>query len=73
MISRTVRIMFDSLAAAADGLIVVLEDARETGRHYEFGGLDVQQVLASGLLLTGDVEDVADKLEALPGTTRHTE
>lgn len=73
MISRTVRVYFDSLEAAADGLVLVLEDCRETSHEYSFGGLHVEQVLQSGLLLTGDVDEVVDKLISLPGTTRHDE
>ncbi len=66
-----IRFFFDSLGAAASALIVVLEDARVTEHKYRFGGLKASQILASGLLLKGDIEEIAAKLEDLPGVLRH--
>jgi len=65
------RIMFDSLDAAVEGLLVVLEDARETVFKYSFGSLSAEQVYASGLMLIGEIEEVTHKLEQIAGTTRY--
>lgn len=65
--STQARFFFDSLEAAAEGLIVVLLDARQTTAEYRFGGLSAKQLLASGLLLDGDIADVSLKLDQVPG------
>lgn len=65
------RIMFDSLESAVEGLLIVLEDARETVFNYSFGSLSTEQVYASGLMLIGEIEEVAAKLEQIEGTTRY--
>lgn len=67
------RFFFDSLSAAAKGLLTVVLDARETPHFYRFGGLSAKQVLASGLLLEGQIESIADRLEQLPGVLRYDE
>lgn len=69
--SRTSRVLFDSLADAAAGLLIVLDDARTTKHHYQFGSLSAEQVYASGLLLIGEVDEVLEKLDQLPGTSRY--
>lgn len=69
----TTRFFFENLETAALGLITVLEDARTTKTVYSFGSLSADQVLASGLLLVGDIEEVASKLESISGALRHDE
>lgn len=71
--SQTSRFYFDSLQAAALGLVTVLEDARSTEATYSFGSLSADQVYASGLIVTGDIEGIAAKLEQLEGAIRHDE
>jgi hypothetical protein len=71
--SKTTRFFFDQLDVAAEALILVLEDARETDAKYSFGGLSAQQIYASGLILEGEIDAIAAKVEELPGTTRHDE
>jgi hypothetical protein len=60
--------MFDTLEAAADGLATVLTDARETDKYYTFAGISAEQILKSGLILEGDLEEVVDKLQNLEGS-----
>lgn len=69
----SVRIFFDSLEAAAEALLLVLEDARVTDRHYSFGTLSTSQILQSGLILIGDLEEILPRLETIPGATRYDE
>lgn len=71
MMYQSSRIMFDSLEAAVEGLLLTLEDARETVFTYSFGGLSAEQVYASGLMLIGEIEEVATKLEQIEGATRY--
>lgn len=66
----TARFYFDSIETAARALILVLEDARVTTAKYGFGTLSADQVLASGLLLVGDIESIASRLERLDGAFR---
>lgn len=63
-----VRFMFDNLKSAASGLEVVLTDARETEYFYTFAGISAEQILKSGLIVEGDIEEVADKLKNLEGS-----
>lgn len=67
MVDTSTRFLFDSFLAAAEGLITVLMDARTTSKDYTFSGLNAMQVRTSGLVLTGDIEDIVAKLEQIPG------
>jgi hypothetical protein len=69
----TTRWMFDSLEAAASGLIVILENARTTAHRYTIEGLSAEVALQSGVVLTGEVDDVNLKMNAVPGAARHDE
>ena len=69
-ISASARYYFDSLDAAAQGLIVVLQDARKTTAQYRFGGLSAAQILRSGLILEGDITAVSAQLDKVPGAAR---
>lgn len=73
MLHSTSRFFFDSLSAAAQGLLTVVLDARETPHFYSFGSLSAKQVLKSGLLLEGQIDAIAYRLEQVPGTIRHNE
>lgn len=70
MVSTSARFYFDTLQAAAAGLLTVLLDARETEKFYRFGGLSAPSLLRSGLLLEGDIEEISAKLEDLTGVVR---
>ena len=59
----TVRVFFNSLADAVEALLIVLNDARTSAHAYSFGSLSAKQVLASGLILSGEVEEVLSKLD----------
>lgn len=63
------RIMFDSLAAAAEGLKVTLKYARTCKETFRFGPLTAQQILASGLRVSGSTNKIRGMLEDVPGTT----
>lgn len=71
MNNTSARFFFESLAGAVEALLVVLEDARETDYSYRFGSLSADQVFMSGLMLVGQIDDVASKLEQIEGTTRY--
>ena len=73
MASESVRFYFDTPVAAAAGLLAVLLDARQTERKYRFGGLDKDVIYTSGLLIEGDVQEIAAKVAALPGAVRQDE
>lgn len=73
MESTTSRFLFDSIGAAAHGLVTLLTHARKTTDRYRFYGLNVNAVLQSGLVLEGEIDAVSALLEAVPGTTRHDE
>lgn len=60
--------MFDSLESAAEGLETVLTDARKTKFSYSFAGISADQILKSGLILEGEVTEVAEKLQDLEGS-----
>lgn len=68
--SESLRFHFDSLDAAAEGLLAVLDDARSGTAEYRFGSLSAKQVLSSGLMLEGDITEVAAKLDKVPGAAR---
>lgn len=65
------RIFFDTLEGAVRALTLILTDARETNKDYSFGSLSVKQVMASGLMLTGDAEEILTSLREIPGTSVH--
>ncbi len=73
MESTSVRFLFDDLGAAADAMNTVLLDARHTDLDYRFYGLNLNALLQSGLVMEGEIQNVAAKVEALPGTTRYDE
>lgn len=68
---QSVRFIFDSIESAAEGLLLVLQDARTTQATYRFGGLSAGQVLHSGLVIEGQIIDVAQKVEQVAGAVRH--
>lgn len=69
----TSRWLFDSLEAAAAGLIVVLQNARQTSSRYTIEGLSADEALKSGVVLSGEIEEVNRKLDTVPGAVRHDE
>lgn len=71
--SRSARFLFDSTAAVAEALIILLTHARSTRDQYRFYGLNVNAVLQSGLVLEGQIDAVSALLEKVPGTTRYDE
>jgi hypothetical protein len=64
---KSSRYLFDSLDAAVEALLVVLEDARITVHSYRFGSLSADQVYASGLMLIGEIDEVCVKLDEIEG------
>lgn len=69
----TQRFMFDSVEAASEALATVLQDARTSKVFYQFYELTPEAVMSSGLLLAGDLENIAPKLEDLQGTISYME
>lgn len=67
------RFIFDSLEAAAQSLELVLLDARKSKKDYSFAGLSAGQILKSGLILEGDIVDVANKLKTVDGSVLFVE
>ena len=70
---KRVRYMFDSLESAAAGLQTVLTDARKTKLFYSFAGVSADQILKSGLILEGDIEQVSSELDKLAGAAQFVE
>lgn len=73
MAETSTRFYFDSVRAAAAGLLTVVLDARTTKKNYRFGGLSAQAVYSSGLHLEGEILEIVEKLDALPGVIRQDE
>jgi hypothetical protein len=71
--SQSVRFYCDDLLAASTVLLTVLVDARVSNSSYTFGGLSPQEILVSGMLIVGDITDIAAQLEVIPGVVRHNE
>jgi hypothetical protein len=69
----TSRWIFDSLEAAASGLIVILEDARKTHSRYTIEGLSAEQALKSGVVLSGEIDAVNLAMSRVAGADRHDE
>jgi hypothetical protein len=63
------RIMFDSLASAVEGLRMVLKYARTCEETFTFGPLTAQQILASGLHLSGSTNKIRAMLDDVPGAS----
>lgn len=61
------RVMFDSLDAAASGLLLTLAYARTCSEKFTFSPLDAQQILQTGLRLEGQTNKIRDILETVPG------
>jgi hypothetical protein len=59
--------MVDSVQAAAETLVAVLEHARKSRDFYEFGPIDAQSVMRVGLYLDGDIDDVLQDVLEVPG------
>lgn len=69
-ISSTETFTFTSLRAAAEALLVVLEDARDTDRQYAFTGLTPGRILKDGLVLQGEVVDITTRVGLIAGAVR---
>lgn len=59
------------MEAAATVLLAVLTDARKTKHDYRFGPLSAQTILASGLLVEGEIDDVHTLISRYPGLEVH--
>jgi len=66
------RIFFDSLPAAAEGLLELLQHSRDNGKvQFKFGPTSAPSILESGLWMDGDIEPLADSIEnKIPGSVR---
>lgn len=71
LVSQTVTFFFDNLENSTKALLEILQDARITDSSYRFSGLTAQDILLSGVRLEGEIEDIAEKLEAIPGAVRY--
>lgn len=68
------RFFFDNLKAAAEFLVEVLEYARNHKEvDFRFGPTSAQAALASGLWMEGQIKDLADSLDKIPGVVRERE
>ncbi len=70
-VSKTARFTFDSYLAAAEALLITLEDARTTKLFYQITGLTPETILRGGLTLEGQIDGISEKLSAISGATRH--
>lgn len=69
-ISGTVHFTFTSYLAAAQALLVVMEDARTTNKWYRITGRSPEALVARGLVLEGEIADISEKVAAISGATR---
>ena len=67
---ESVRFHFTSFMAAAEALLLVIEDARSTESFYTITGLSPDKILKHGLLLEGDVADISKRVALLEGAVR---
>jgi hypothetical protein len=67
--SKTALFTFDTYLAAAQGLLVVMTDARKTTRQYRITGRSPERILVSGLLLEGEIDEVSELVADIPGAT----
>lgn len=68
--STSVRFTFNTYLGAVQALLTVLEDARSTDHFYRITGLSPEGILSRGILLEGDVDDIARQVERISGSTR---
>lgn len=61
------RVLVDSVQAAAETLVTVLEHARKTRDYYTFGPINAESVMREGLYLDGDIEEVLDEVLEVSG------
>lgn len=61
------RVMVDSVQAAAETLVTVLEHARKTKQDYEFGPINAESVMRLGLYLDGDIDEVLEDVLEVSG------
>jgi hypothetical protein len=59
--------MVDSIEAAAETILTVLEHARKTKSDYEFGPINAEVVMRVGLYLDGDIDEVLEEVLEVPG------
>lgn len=70
-ISKTARFTFSTYLGAVEALIETLEDARTTRKTYRITGITPKSILANGLLLTGEIDEISEKISGIIGATRH--
>lgn len=73
LLSESATFFFDSLESSAKALLQILVDARITDSYYRFSGLTAQDIFLSGIHLEGEIVEIAEKLEAIPGAVRYDE
>lgn len=59
----------DDKLALADAVTLCIEFARSTTAEYVFGPLVQKQLLAEGLTVSGDTEELRTRLEKIPGVS----
>lgn len=67
--SKRALFTFDTYLAAAEALLIVMEDARVTKRRYRITGRSVERILAQGLLLEGEIDEVSELVADTHGAT----
>jgi hypothetical protein len=68
----TARVFVDSVQAAAETLVVVLEHARANKHDYVFGPINADIVVRSGLYLEGEIEKVLEEVLEVSGAVLTT-
>ncbi len=72
-VSQTVRFTFLTYLGAAEALLATLEDARKTDKSYRITGLSPENIVVSGLVLEGEIDEISEILSSISGATRHDE
>lgn len=70
-VSQTVRFRFRTYLSSAEALLLVLEDARTTKDSYRITGITPEAILKDGLVLEGQIDNISEKVAAIPGATKH--
>jgi len=65
--SKRALFTFDTYLAAAEALLAVMVDARETTRRYRITGRSPERILVQGLLLEGEIDEVSELVADIPG------
>lgn len=65
--SQSAHFTFNTYLAAAEALLVVMEDARATDKYYRITGKSPEALIGGGLTLEGEISEVSEKVAEISG------